>query len=91
MGENNIVSYQIVAGHNYALTTADSKRYQYDMEHIGGKFAIVTDEITQWLSSLWHGRRLAYTLAILSICIALVCFLVAQHPDYKLPADNNEK
>ncbi len=89
INDNNVVSYQIVAGHNYALTTADSKRYQFDMEHIGGKYAVVADEINQWISNLWHGKRLAYTIGILAIGISLACFLVAQHPDYKLSDHKN--
>jgi hypothetical protein len=88
-GDSNVVSYQIVAGHNYAITTTDSKRYQYDMERINGKYAVVADEINQWLSSLWHGKRLAYTIVILAIGVSLACFLIAQHPDYKLP-DNKD-
>lgn len=89
IGDGNVVNYQIVAGNNYALTTGDSKRYQYDMERIGGKYAVVTDEINQWLSSLWHGKRLAYTVSILAIGISLACFLIAQHPDYKLPDEES--
>jgi hypothetical protein len=83
IGDSDAVNYQIVAGHNYALTTADSKRYQFDMEHLGGKYAVVADEINQWFSSLWHGKQLAYTLGILAVGISFACFLIALHPDYK--------
>ena len=90
ISDSNVVSYQVVAGHNYALTTADSKRYQYDAERIGGKYAVVAGEVSQWISNLWHGKQLAYTIAILAIVASLACFLIAQHPDYKLPDDSDE-
>lgn len=91
IGDSDVVNYQIVAGHFYPLTTADSKRYQYDMERIGGKYAVVAEEVNQWLSSLWHGKRLAYTIGVLAIVASLACFLIAQHPDYKLPDNRNER
>ena len=90
ISDSNAVSYQVVAGHIYALTTADSKRYQYDAERIGGKSVVVAGEISQWLSSLWHGKQLAYTIALLAIVISLACFLIAQHPDYNLPDNSND-
>jgi hypothetical protein len=90
IGDSNVVSYQVAAGYIHALTTADSKRYQYDMERISGKSGVVAGEIYQWLSSLWHGQRLAYTIGIIATGIFLVCFLIAQHPDYRLPDSSNE-
>ena len=86
---NNILGYEIVAGHAYPITTGDSKRYLYEEERIGGKFAVVSSEINQWLSSLMHWKRLAYLIAILAIGIALLLYWIAQHPDYKIPGNNN--
>ncbi len=91
INSSNAVSYEVVAGHNYALTTDDSKRYQYDMERIGGKSVFVAEEISQWFASLWHGKRLSFTIALLSIVVSLACFLVAQHPDYKLEDSRNKE
>lgn len=34
-------------------------------------------EFDQWFSGLWHGRPLAYTIAVLAVAIALACFWVA--------------
>ena len=88
--DSNAVSYQIVAGHSYALATADSKRYQYDAERIGRKSVVVAGEISQWFFILWHGKQLAYTIALLAIVVSLACFLIAQHPDYKLLDNSND-
>lgn len=91
VNDSDIFSYEIVNGQKYAVTKADSKRYHYEMERLGGKFNVILDEFNQWLSSLWHGKRLAYTIALLAIVVALACYWVAQHPDYKLPDNRNER
>jgi hypothetical protein len=84
ISDSSIIGYEIVAGHAYPITATDSKRYQNEEERMGGKFAAVADEITQWFSSLFHGKRLACLIAILSIGIAVLLYWVAQHPDYKI-------
>ena len=35
-------------------------------------------EFSQWFSDLWHGRQLAFTVAILCTAIAILCFFVAR-------------
>lgn len=55
----------------------DDKVYQFQMERIGGKSVLIAAEINRWLAGLWQGRPLAYTLAVLSVVIALVCFWIA--------------
>jgi hypothetical protein len=52
--------------------------YEYNLERIGGKAAVYTDRFNRWFTSLWHGQRLAATLAVLAVLIALACFKVAQ-------------
>jgi hypothetical protein len=89
--DSYIIGYELVNGHKYPITAADSKHYQYQMEQLGGNFMVLSDELARWLSSLWHGQRLAYTIAFLSIVAALVCFWVAQHPDYNLPDNRTEE
>ena len=85
--DSNVLGYRIINGHEYAIEPGDSKRFQYDMERIAGKSVVVADELNRWFSGLWHGRRLAYTLAFLSLGVAIAFFLVARHPDYRLPDD----
>ena len=89
--DGNILGYRIINGHEYAIEPGDSKRFQYDMERIAGKSVVVGDEINRWFSGLWHGRRLAYTLGILSLGVAVALFLVARHPDYRLPDDRKSE
>ena len=44
-----------------------SKRSQASPEILAGKANQVATEIREWVGSLWRGRRLAYTLAIISL------------------------
>jgi hypothetical protein len=41
---------------------------------LGGKFAVLTAEFNDWFASLWHGRALAGTVAVLAVAIAAACF-----------------
>jgi hypothetical protein len=64
----------------YVTSIHNSKKHLLELERIGGKAAVVAAELSDWYKSLWHGRRLAGTLAILSIGASLLCFLAAKIP-----------
>lgn len=89
-GDSSIIGYELMNGHKYPITVADSKAYQDQMERLGGNYMVLSDDFSRWVSSLWHGQRLAYTIAFFSVLAALVCFWAAQHPDYNLPDSNPE-
>jgi hypothetical protein len=72
-------------------STADSKRNEYQMELIGGKSNLLATEIREWFASLWHGRRLAHTLAFLSVGGSLACFFLAHRLNYLPPPDNRSR
>ena len=55
----------------------DSKQYVRAMEYYGGKANLLAAELVQWLQSLWHGRRLAYTVAAATVLTAGALWLVA--------------
>ena len=61
-------------------TVRSSKKYRGDLERIGGKAAVAAAEFNDWFDGLWHGRRLAGTLAVLSIGASLLCFLASRIP-----------
>lgn len=54
-----------------------SKQYQRTLELYGGKANVMAVEITQWFDSLWHGTRLAYTLACATVLLAVGFWLAA--------------
>jgi hypothetical protein len=48
----------------------DTKRYLHDLEVYGGKANVIAAEFRDWFDSLWHGKRLAFTVAALSVIAA---------------------
>jgi hypothetical protein len=64
----------------YVASVDNSKKYQLELERIGGKAAVVSAQFMEWFDSLWHGRALAGTVAVLSAGIALLCFLAGKLP-----------
>jgi len=64
-------------GDPYLILSGNAKRYNYEMERIGGKSNILAAEFQDWFGSLWHGKKLAHTLVFLSIGSSLACFFIA--------------
>lgn len=67
------------------------RMYQHNLELMGGKFAVYADQFNQWFSSLWHGKSLAYTVAVLVVAIALVCFWVAHLVSLPSPGEPGQE
>ncbi|HZZ12479.1 MAG TPA: hypothetical protein VFE79_17485 [Paraburkholderia sp.] len=57
----------------YSIT---DPRYQMELQSIGGNAAVVAAQIHQWFDGLWHGRALAYTVAVLGIALAGACCFI---------------
>ena len=53
-----------------------TKVYQHDMELVGGKAAVLAGGVADWFAGLWHGRNLAYVIAVVTLLVAGGCFLV---------------
>jgi len=49
----------------------------YRLQQLGGKFAVMYQEMNDFLASLWHGSRLGLTIGVLSSLLALGWFLLA--------------
>ena len=64
------------------LLSGNAKRSENEMKSIGGQANVMAAEFREWFGSLWHGRRLARTLAVLSLGGSLTCFLLAQLLNY---------
>jgi hypothetical protein len=60
----------------FELTDA-SKLYVDRLEKLGGKSALIYQEINDFVGSLWHGPRLGITVGVLSSLLALGWFLFA--------------
>lgn len=67
----------------------DSKQYLRQMQVYGGTANVVATDIREWIGSLWHGKRLAATVAAAALALAgIVWFFGASGPDHPVtPAD----
>jgi hypothetical protein len=84
-----VLGYEIIGGTVYPVSPEESKVYRRDLEHVGGKAAIVADDFSRWFSGLWQGKSLAFTIAFISIFIALVIFFVANRLPFLLKSNAN--
>jgi hypothetical protein len=57
---------------------ASQRMYGHNLELMGGKLAVFADEFDRWFAGLWHGKALAYTVAVITIVVAVACFGVAR-------------
>jgi hypothetical protein len=72
------ISYEIIDGKLYPTMPDDTKQYVGALEHVGGKTAVLAADLDNWFSSLWHGKKLGKTIALLSAGIAFGCFVFAR-------------
>ena len=81
-----VVVYVLAISHpdpHPAPDFSGDRRFNFELERIGGKQAIYMAAINRWLASLWQGTNLAFTLSVLA---ALFCFWFANLLSYP-PAD----
>ncbi|MDR3394274.1 MAG: hypothetical protein P4L70_04675 [Parasulfuritortus sp.] len=89
---NGVSGCEFVNGTGCTRYPEEDRRYIHDLELYGGQAAVLADEFNRWISSLWRGKRQAYTLGVLAIGISLSCFLVADHlPDNSLPEQTKDQ
>jgi hypothetical protein len=62
-------------------------QYLQQLESIGGTGEVVLAEFHQWFDSLWHGKPLAYTVAVLCAVIAGAGFLAGYFLFFETPED----
>lgn len=58
------------------VDAVEHQREMRELERLGGTASVRTAQFDQWLSSLWHGRRLAGTLAALALVVGGGCWRV---------------
>lgn len=73
------LGYQIIGGTVYPIMPENTKIYRHDLEVYGGKAAVLADDFRRWFSGLWHGKSLAFTVAVLSIFVSFTGFFTARH------------
>ena len=58
------------------------KMYDQQLQMLGGKATVVTNDFRTWLASIWHGRALAGTISVITIIAILIFRYIALHPDF---------
>lgn len=73
------------AAANADIDQVARQREMRELQRLGGAAEVQTVEFDQWLDSLWHGERLAGTLAVLGLIVGGACWwiggLMAEDPD----------
>lgn len=57
---------------------AHGRMYEHNLRVMGGRAAVLFDRFDRWFAGLWHGRPLAYTIAVLAVAMAGACFVFAR-------------
>ena len=52
------------------------RREMRELERLGGTATVQTVRFNRWLGSLWHGERLACTLAVLGLVVGAACWRI---------------
>ncbi|MGF6902270.1 hypothetical protein [Paraburkholderia sp. GAS348] len=60
-----------------AMYSIADPRYQIELQRIGGNAAVLMAQLHQWFNGLWHGKALAYTVAVLGALLSGACFFIA--------------
>jgi hypothetical protein len=53
---------------------SNDPRYTLELQRIGGNAEVAMAGLHQWFDGLWHGKPLAYTVAVLCAAVAALCF-----------------
>jgi len=67
-----------------------SKKYVRELEMYGGKINILAVQFSQWLTSLWRGTNLAYTIACLTIILSALLWFLAYYSAALLDTHSEE-
>lgn len=70
---------------------ANSPQYVQQLQQIGGTAEVALAGFHQWFDSLWHGKPLAYTVAVLCIAAAVACFLAGHFIFFDAPSNHNDE
>lgn len=76
---SGVLGYQIIGGTVYPIMPENTKIYKHNLEVYGGKAAVLADDFRRWFNGLWHGKTLAFTIAVITIFISFAGFFTARH------------
>jgi hypothetical protein len=73
------------------LEYEQSKMYRHEMEAVGGKLNILTNDFMRWIDGLLHGKPLGFTVGFISLFISLGVFYIAHHVPSDSRSDDREE
>jgi hypothetical protein len=65
------------ARNSYTIDPIVAKQNDQRLEEIGGKSNVFAQDTKEWFVGLWHGTKLAYTMSVLTLASAGLCFFTA--------------
>ena len=79
------LAVHVSAGAEADIDLVARQREMRELQRLGGTATVQTVKFDQWLASLWHGERLAGTLAVLGLIAGGACWwiggLMGEEPD----------
>lgn len=70
--------FVIIGGQAYSTGPSDSKSYDAQLERMGGRSLVLTDQFNRWFASLWQGENLGLTIALLASVLALILLWIGR-------------
>ena len=56
----------------------DTKKYLRELELYGGTMNVLVTEFREWFDGSWHGKKLAFTVAFITVALAFLCCVLFQ-------------
>jgi hypothetical protein len=80
-----------VPGTPLEFSADSSKKYLRDLQLYGGTANVLAVQLMDWFKGLWHGRSLAFTVAIITVAVCLgylfFAVLLPRYPSEEPPGD----
>ncbi len=64
----------LTGGADFPVAKEYSRQYQFQVERMSGKAGLLIAQFDDWLSGLWVGSQLGYTVFFIAAAVALMCF-----------------
>lgn len=68
-----------------------TKRDRLQLERMGGQSYVLFKDLDDWFGTLWHGRRLAGTVSVLSVLTFFVCRGLARVQEDEAAAEEENR
>lgn len=76
-GASQVLGYENSYGPVFSITPDNSKKFVHDLEVYGGKANVLIYKFSSWFEDLWRGKKLAYTIAVITAFIAAMIYYAA--------------